>query len=156
MLESFSDRRTYSVEQEAVTSLASAFQQLEKCKSDFNVEDYSLSQTTLEQVGTIVLFLDFLLWCWRTQTTLEQVEINICDNCTFPWFFAVNHTDHPWTRWRVKMKCYGTDYYYLTIFKGVHRIRKTAGVRWQQWWRFKVRKINLNIQISPKKNSWQW
>ena len=61
MLESFSDRRTYSVEQEAVTSLASAFQQLEKCKADFNVEDYSLSQTTLEQVGIIVLFLDFLL-----------------------------------------------------------------------------------------------
>merc|ERR1719391_1481012 len=51
VLESFSDRRTYSVEQEAVQSLASAFQQLEKCKSDFNIEDYSLSQTTLEQVG---------------------------------------------------------------------------------------------------------
>merc|ERR1719220_1055996 len=50
VLESFSDRRTYSVEQEAVTSLASAFQHLEKCKSDFNVEDYSLFQTTLEQV----------------------------------------------------------------------------------------------------------
>merc|ERR1719400_249400 len=33
VLESFSDRRTYSVEQEAVQSLASAFQQLEKCKS---------------------------------------------------------------------------------------------------------------------------
>ena len=41
----------HSVEQEAVQSLASAFQQLEKCKSDFNIEDYSLSQTTLEQVG---------------------------------------------------------------------------------------------------------
>ena len=40
----------HSVEQEAVQSLASAFQQLEKCKSDFNIEDYSLSQTTLEQV----------------------------------------------------------------------------------------------------------
>ena len=50
VLESFSDRRTYSVEQDAVQSLASAFQQLEKCKSDFNIEDYSLSQTTLEQV----------------------------------------------------------------------------------------------------------
>ena len=67
VLESFSDRRTYSVEQvltcvpfssitfhsmeqEAVQSLASAFQQLEKCKSQFNIEDYSLSQTTLEQV----------------------------------------------------------------------------------------------------------
>ena len=87
------------MEQEAVTSLASAFQQLEKCKSDFNVEDYSLSQTTLEQVGTIVLFLDFLLWCWRTQIISEQIEIDICDNCTFPWLFAANHTDHPWTRW---------------------------------------------------------
>ena len=72
MLESFSDRRTYSVEQEAVTSLASAFQQLEKCKSDFNVEDYSLSQTTLEQVGTIVLFLDFLLLITQT---LEHVGV---------------------------------------------------------------------------------
>ena len=80
VLESFSDRRTYSVEQvivtfsfpcpsilwsrfafrpnsysysveqEAVQSLASAFQHLEQCKSDFNIEDYSLSQTTLEQV----------------------------------------------------------------------------------------------------------
>ena len=67
VLESFSDRRTYSVEQvstrvlfssmtyhsveqEVVQSLASAFQQLEKCKSEFNIEDYSLSQTTLEQV----------------------------------------------------------------------------------------------------------
>ena len=67
VLESFSDRRTFSVEQvlpcllfssitfpsveqEAVQSLASAFQQLEKCKAEFNIEDYSLSQTTLEQV----------------------------------------------------------------------------------------------------------
>ena len=67
VFESFSDRRTYSVEQvltcvpfssitfhsveqEAVQSLASAFQQLEKCKAEFNIEDYSLSQTTLEQV----------------------------------------------------------------------------------------------------------
>ena len=40
----------FSVEQEAVQSLASAFQQLEKCKAEFNIEDYSLSQTTLEQV----------------------------------------------------------------------------------------------------------
>ena len=41
---------SHSVEQEAVQSLASAFQHLEQCKSDFNIEDYSLSQTTLEQV----------------------------------------------------------------------------------------------------------
>ena len=50
VLESFSDRRTYSVQQSQVQSLASAFQQLEECKAQFQIEDYSLSQTTLEQV----------------------------------------------------------------------------------------------------------
>lgn len=49
-LESFSDRRSWTISQSAVTSLASAFQQLEKCKAQFDIEDYSFSQTTLEQV----------------------------------------------------------------------------------------------------------
>ena len=40
----------HSVKQEAIQSLASAFQQMEKCKAEFDIEDYSLSQTTLEQV----------------------------------------------------------------------------------------------------------
>jgi len=49
-LESFSDRRSWSILQSSVSSLASAFQQLEKCKAQFDIEDYSFSQTTLEQV----------------------------------------------------------------------------------------------------------
>ena len=64
-LESFSDRRSWTILQTSVTSLASAFQQLERCKLEmillvvkhndsgkvqFDIEDYSFSQTTLEQV----------------------------------------------------------------------------------------------------------
>merc|ERR1719339_440816 len=49
-LESFSDRRSWTILQTSVTSLASAFQQLEQCKAKFDIEDYSFSQTTLEQV----------------------------------------------------------------------------------------------------------
>jgi len=49
-LETFSDRRSWSIPQTSVTSLATAFQHLEKCKTMFDIEDYSFSQTTLEQV----------------------------------------------------------------------------------------------------------
>jgi len=48
--ESFSDRRSYNIPQTGFTSLAQAFSDLESVKSDFNLEDYSFSQTTLEQV----------------------------------------------------------------------------------------------------------
>ena len=65
-LESFSDRRSWTIVQTSVVSLATAFQQLERCKNiiyfvglkllfgsgkvQFDIEDYSFSQTTLEQV----------------------------------------------------------------------------------------------------------
>merc|ERR1719341_1749882 len=48
--EQFSDRRSYNIPQEGFRSLALAFQQLEQCKAKFDIEDYSFSQTTLEQV----------------------------------------------------------------------------------------------------------
>lgn len=48
--ESFADRLVFSVPQQSVPSLANCFSQLEKAKSDFDIEEYSFSQTTLEQV----------------------------------------------------------------------------------------------------------
>ena len=69
--ESFADRRTYSVNQEGVKSLGKVFEALERrniilhiamendfiswtvsipVKTDFEVEEYSFGQTTLEQV----------------------------------------------------------------------------------------------------------
>jgi len=48
--ESFADRRIYSVLQDAVKSLGDVFAALEKLKHDHNIEEYSFSQTTLEQV----------------------------------------------------------------------------------------------------------
>ncbi|XP_023324416.1 ATP-binding cassette sub-family A member 9 [Eurytemora carolleeae] len=48
--ETFSDRRSYNIPQEGFSSLAQAFSRLETCKSEFRLEDYSFSQTTLEQV----------------------------------------------------------------------------------------------------------
>ncbi|XP_023723147.1 ATP-binding cassette sub-family A member 5 isoform X3 [Cryptotermes secundus] len=48
--ESFADRLMFSVPQHAVTSLAKCFLQLETAKTELNVEEYSFSQTTLEQV----------------------------------------------------------------------------------------------------------
>lgn len=48
--ESFADRRTYLVPQAAVTSLGHVFSALEALKHEHNVEEYSFSQTTLEQV----------------------------------------------------------------------------------------------------------
>ncbi|KAJ8680638.1 hypothetical protein QAD02_016425, partial [Eretmocerus hayati] len=48
--ESFADRLVFSVPQQSVTSLAECFIQLEKAKQDLDIEEYSFSQTTLEQV----------------------------------------------------------------------------------------------------------
>ncbi|CAH0549112.1 unnamed protein product [Brassicogethes aeneus] len=48
--EIFVDRLVFSVPQHSVTSLANCFLQLEKAKTDFDIEEYSFSQTTLEQV----------------------------------------------------------------------------------------------------------
>ncbi|XP_049766661.1 cholesterol transporter ABCA5-like isoform X1 [Schistocerca cancellata] len=48
--ESFADRLVFSVPQHAVTSLAECFTQLEKAKQELDIEEYSFSQTTLEQV----------------------------------------------------------------------------------------------------------
>ncbi|GLH01026.1 Probable multidrug resistance-associated protein lethal(2)03659 [Gryllus bimaculatus] len=48
--ESFADRLVFSVPQSSVTSLAQCFKQLEKAKMDLDIEEYSFSQTTLEQV----------------------------------------------------------------------------------------------------------
>ncbi|XP_021921419.1 ATP-binding cassette sub-family A member 5-like [Zootermopsis nevadensis] len=48
--ESFADRLMFSVPQHAVTSLAECFSQLETAKSELDIEEYSFSQTTLEQV----------------------------------------------------------------------------------------------------------
>ncbi|XP_067014846.1 cholesterol transporter ABCA5 [Anabrus simplex] len=48
--ETFADRLVFSVPQSSVTSLAQSFRQLEKAKVDLDIEEYSFSQTTLEQV----------------------------------------------------------------------------------------------------------
>lgn len=48
--ESFADRLVFAVPQHAVTSLAECFIQLEKAKLELDIEEYSFSQTTLEQV----------------------------------------------------------------------------------------------------------
>ncbi|XP_072159520.1 cholesterol transporter ABCA5 [Bemisia tabaci] len=48
--ESFVDRLLFSIPQRAVKSLAECFTQLEKAKTELDVEEYSFSQTTLEQV----------------------------------------------------------------------------------------------------------
>ncbi|XP_058795656.1 cholesterol transporter ABCA5-like isoform X2 [Phymastichus coffea] len=48
--ESFADRLVFSVPQHSVQSLAECFVQLEKAKIDLDIEEYSFSQTTLEQV----------------------------------------------------------------------------------------------------------
>ena len=50
VVEQFQDRRTYSVEQEKLDSLSTAFSSLESLREEWQLEDYSLSQTTLEQV----------------------------------------------------------------------------------------------------------
>ncbi|XP_026680184.1 ATP-binding cassette sub-family A member 5-like [Diaphorina citri] len=48
--EEFVDRIVFSVPQDSVTSLADTFVALEKAKTELNIEEYSFSQTTLEQV----------------------------------------------------------------------------------------------------------
>ncbi|XP_043274650.1 ABC transporter A family member 1-like isoform X2 [Venturia canescens] len=48
--ESFADRLVFAVPQHSVTSLADCFTQLEKAKLELDIEEYSFSQTTLEQV----------------------------------------------------------------------------------------------------------
>ncbi|XP_015126948.1 ATP-binding cassette sub-family A member 5 [Diachasma alloeum] len=48
--ESFADRLVFGVPQHAVQSLADCFMQLEKAKLELDIEEYSFSQTTLEQV----------------------------------------------------------------------------------------------------------
>ncbi|XP_034945670.1 ATP-binding cassette sub-family A member 5-like [Chelonus insularis] len=48
--ESFADRLVFAVPQHAVHSLAECFMQLEKAKLELDIEEYSFSQTTLEQV----------------------------------------------------------------------------------------------------------
>ncbi|XP_044763088.1 ABC transporter A family member 1-like [Coccinella septempunctata] len=50
LLESFADRLVFSVPQSSVPSLAKCFTSLEKAKIDLDIEEYSFSQTTLEQV----------------------------------------------------------------------------------------------------------
>ncbi|XP_030747414.1 ATP-binding cassette sub-family A member 5-like [Sitophilus oryzae] len=48
--ETFVDRLVFSVPQQSVPSLANCFMQLEKAKLELEIEEYSFSQTTLEQV----------------------------------------------------------------------------------------------------------
>lgn len=48
--ESFADRVVFSVPQQSVPSLANCFSQLERAKTELDIEEYSFSQTTLEQV----------------------------------------------------------------------------------------------------------
>ncbi|XP_014224369.1 ATP-binding cassette sub-family A member 5-like isoform X2 [Trichogramma pretiosum] len=48
--ESFADRLVFGVPQHSVHSLAECFTQLEKAKIELDIEEYSFSQTTLEQV----------------------------------------------------------------------------------------------------------
>ncbi|CAK9823283.1 Cholesterol transporter ABCA5 [Anthophora retusa] len=48
--ESFADRLVFAVPQHAVNSLAECFMQLEKAKLELDIDEYSFSQTTLEQV----------------------------------------------------------------------------------------------------------
>ncbi|CAG9770151.1 unnamed protein product [Ceutorhynchus assimilis] len=48
--EAFVDRLVFSVPQQSVPSLANCFMQLEKARLELDIEEYSFSQTTLEQV----------------------------------------------------------------------------------------------------------
>ncbi|KAK9876012.1 hypothetical protein WA026_011128 [Henosepilachna vigintioctopunctata] len=48
--ECFADRLVFSVPQSSVPSLAKCFSNLERAKIDLDIEEYSFSQTTLEQV----------------------------------------------------------------------------------------------------------
>ncbi|XP_014207034.1 ATP-binding cassette sub-family A member 5-like isoform X2 [Copidosoma floridanum] len=48
--ESFADRLVFAVPQHSVHSLAECFTKLEKAKLELDIEEYSFSQTTLEQV----------------------------------------------------------------------------------------------------------
>jgi len=50
ILESFEDRIIFNIAQENVVSLAHTFESLEKVREELNIEEYSFSQTTLEQV----------------------------------------------------------------------------------------------------------
>merc|ERR1719309_642529 len=48
--ESFDDRRSYNIPKSGFTSISKAFSDLESAKNEFKLENYSFSQTTLEQV----------------------------------------------------------------------------------------------------------
>ncbi|CAN8015330.1 unnamed protein product [Ixodes persulcatus] len=52
--EGFQDRLTYDIPQAGVTSLANVFVAMDDAKVKFSIEEFSFSQTTLEQV-----FLEF-------------------------------------------------------------------------------------------------
>uniref|UniRef100_A0A6M2CKK7 ABCA1-4-like C-terminal R2 regulatory domain-containing protein n=3 Tax=Rhipicephalus microplus TaxID=6941 RepID=A0A6M2CKK7_RHIMP len=48
--EGFQDRLTYDIPQAGVTSLANVFVAMDEAKAKFSIEEFSFSQTTLEQV----------------------------------------------------------------------------------------------------------
>ena len=53
--EVFSNRYVYKIAQKEVTSLAKVFGSLEQAKDELGIEEYSFSQSTLEQVGRNVV-----------------------------------------------------------------------------------------------------
>lgn len=48
--EDFEDRIIFNIAQESIVSLAQTFQDLEEAREKLSIEEYSFSQTTLEQV----------------------------------------------------------------------------------------------------------
>jgi len=47
----FSNRFVYKISQSSVVSLSSVFREMEEAKQELGIEEYSFSQSTLEQVG---------------------------------------------------------------------------------------------------------
>ena len=55
--ENFSDRYVYKVPLELIKDLSQVFSEIQNAKEELNIEDYSFSQATLEQVSIAYLSL---------------------------------------------------------------------------------------------------
>jgi len=58
--EQFSQRYVYKISQQDVTSLAQVFGTLEQSKEELGIEEYSFSQSTLEQVSQSACKISFM------------------------------------------------------------------------------------------------
>ncbi|XP_072168499.1 cholesterol transporter ABCA5-like [Diadema setosum] len=67
VIESFAERITYRIQRDGVVTLSTIFHFLEKGKEEFGIEEYSFSQTTLEQV-----FIEFA----KAQVDDQEEESN--------------------------------------------------------------------------------